>query len=146
MSNELRQRIRDHISSFRGRQSHYSQEKTRRLYLPEELNISKMFDLYKERYPHDKLVYESYRLTFNNEFDIGFGYPRTDTCSACDQFLVKIANATKILTADPANEALQQDLKQLKFQRDLHQRKADTFYRRKRDAKRRAKTTPHLAA
>ncbi|KAK3799491.1 hypothetical protein RRG08_035157 [Elysia crispata] len=49
MSNELRQRIRDHISSFRGRKSHYSQEKTRRLYLPEELNISKMLDLYKER-------------------------------------------------------------------------------------------------
>ncbi|KAK3791824.1 hypothetical protein RRG08_026729 [Elysia crispata] len=49
MSNELRQRIKNHISSFRGRQSHYSQEKTRRLYLPEELNISKMFDLFKER-------------------------------------------------------------------------------------------------
>ena len=58
----------------------------------------------------------------------------------------KIANATKILQADPADEALQQDLNQLKFQRDLHQRKADTFYRRKRDAKRRAKTTPHLEA
>ena len=91
-------------------------------------------------------MYESYRLIFNNDFNIGFGYPRTDTCSACDQFLAKIEIATKTLESGPTNEVLIRDLKQLKFQKDLHQRKADTFYRRKRDAKRRAKITPHLEA
>lgn len=105
-----------------------------------------MFDLYKEKWPGDSLVYESYRLIFNNDFNIGFGYPRTDTCSACDQFLAKIEIATKTLQTDQTNEVFIRELEQIKTQKDLHQRKADTFYRRKRDAKRRAKITPHLEA
>nr|XP_047144797.1 uncharacterized protein LOC105847750 [Hydra vulgaris] len=32
---QLKNKICDHISSFRGRESHYSQKKTRRLYLPQ---------------------------------------------------------------------------------------------------------------
>lgn len=33
--------------------------------------------------------YESYRHIFNTQFNISFGYPRMDTCSTCDTYLVK---------------------------------------------------------
>ncbi|GFO43097.1 vitamin B12-dependent ribonucleotide reductase [Plakobranchus ocellatus] len=55
MSDELKQRLRDHISSFRGRQSHYSHERTRRLYWPGDLNINKIFLLFKEKHCDDSL-------------------------------------------------------------------------------------------
>lgn len=37
-------KIKSHIFSFKGRNSHYSRSKTRKLYLPEELNIKKMYN------------------------------------------------------------------------------------------------------
>ncbi|RUS83616.1 hypothetical protein EGW08_008635 [Elysia chlorotica] len=74
---DVRQAIQDHISSFRGRVSHYARGATRRLYLSEELNITKMYDLFKERHPEVTVGYESYRSIFNSDFNIGFGYPPT---------------------------------------------------------------------
>lgn len=78
--------IKKHISSFQSRNSHYSLKKSERVYLDESLNIQKMFDLYKERYSDYPVSYETYRSIFNNDFNISFGYPRTDTCSTCDKF------------------------------------------------------------
>lgn len=78
--------IKEHISSFKSRNSHYSLKKSERVYLDESLNIQKMFDLYEQRYPEFSISYESYRTVFNNFFNISFGYPRTDTCSTCDRF------------------------------------------------------------
>ena len=53
--------IIDHIKSFRGRQSHYALHDTRMLYLPEEINLSKMYDMYMEHFPQYKVCHESYR-------------------------------------------------------------------------------------
>ena len=49
-----------------------------------------MFDLFKINYGNDKLSSESYCNIFNINFNISFGYPRTDTCSKCDEFKIKI--------------------------------------------------------
>ncbi|GFS22165.1 vitamin B12-dependent ribonucleotide reductase [Elysia marginata] len=65
-----------HIQFFRGRFSHYSRRKTRKVYLPEDLNISKMHSMFMEKHPNVKCSYDSYRGTFNNKFNISFGYPR----------------------------------------------------------------------
>lgn len=70
----------DHIS-FNGRGAHYFTKDSSKKYLPEDLNVSKMHKLFKEKYPDVKVSYESYRTVFNNHFNISFGYPRTDTCS-----------------------------------------------------------------
>lgn len=72
----------EHIGSFKGRKSHYSLKKSQKLYLPEELNIKKMFEMFKEKYPGVKVSYEKYRELFNTKFNTGFGYPRMLTHAA----------------------------------------------------------------
>lgn len=39
--------VRQHINSFKGRESHYSLHDSKKLYLPEDLNISLMFKMFK---------------------------------------------------------------------------------------------------
>lgn len=47
-----------------------------------------MFDMFVQENPGvNKLSLESYRNIFNKNFNIGFGYPRSDTCSYCDENL-----------------------------------------------------------
>lgn len=46
-----------------------------------------MYDMYEKK---DQLSYGTYSSIFVIHFDIGFGYPRSDTCSTCDEFLAKI--------------------------------------------------------
>ena len=48
--------IIDHIKSFRGRQSHYALHDTRKLYLPEELNILKMYEMYTDASHNTKFL------------------------------------------------------------------------------------------
>jgi hypothetical protein len=60
------------------RTSHYSMEKTSKIYLPEELNITKMFNMFKEANSDVTISYETYRTTFK-KFNISFGYPRCNT-------------------------------------------------------------------
>lgn len=68
---------------------------------------------------------------FNNEFNSAFGYPRTDTCATCDEFQIKI----KSMSAEKDRD----EIRKLTIMNDLHKRKAETFYCRKREAKRAAK-------
>lgn len=84
-----KQAVHDFIASLRGRKAHYSSTKTTKTYLPEELNIKKTYKMYTERNPNHPVSYEYYRNYFNCNFNISFGYPRTDTCSQCDKFLIE---------------------------------------------------------
>ena len=45
------ERIINHIRSFRGQQSHYSLKDSKKVYLPEDLNLSKMSAMYLESHP-----------------------------------------------------------------------------------------------
>lgn len=81
--------IIEHIGSFRGRKSHYSLYDSRKTYLPEELNVKKMYDLFCQSHPLISVSYETYRTLFTTKFNINFGYLRTDTCNMCDKFLAK---------------------------------------------------------
>lgn len=141
---EVSSAIYDHIKAFKGRKSHYSMKDSKRIYLPEELNINKMFKMFAESHPEMKVSYESYRRIFNTKFNISFGYPRTDTCSTCDEFLVKIkCLETDVLKRENANEkdALQKEIKRLTVENELHKRKAEVFYNRKRTAKKSSKVS-----
>ena len=59
---------------------------------------------------------------FVNEFNIGFGYPRQDTCSECDRLKAALAQEE---VGTPAHAAL-------KTARDIHHMRAQMFYKRKR--------------
>lgn len=54
-------KAREHISSSKGRSSHYSLIKISKIYLFDKLNTPKMYD--------------PYRQIFNETFYISFGYP-----------------------------------------------------------------------
>lgn len=146
---EQLQKIIDHISSFRGRKSHYSLSKSKRLYLPHELNITKMYNMYCGVHPDSKVSYETYRCVFNEKFNISFGYPRQDTCSVCDQFEVKIQHCLKMLNSPESEEDKNRVMTEkaaLTIQKTLHLKKAAVFYERKRRAKKEAQVRHDCAA
>lgn len=125
--------VKSHIASFKTRQSHYSlKDNKNRSYLPEDLNIKKMYRMFLEINPTKRISYQTYREVFKKKFNIGFGYPRTDTCSQCDQFNVLMKAAEKI------NDNLQ-EVKKLKREKELHLRKAQAFYDKKRNARKKAR-------
>lgn len=90
ISAETMTNIINHIKSFKGRSSHFALKKSKKMYLPEDLSIKKMYNLYQESYSEQATSYELYRKIFNERFNISFGYPRCDTCSTCDEFNVKV--------------------------------------------------------
>ncbi|CAH1115710.1 unnamed protein product [Psylliodes chrysocephalus] len=90
-----------------------------------------MYRMFLEKNPTSKISYQTYREVFKKKFDIGFGYPRTDTCSECDQFTV-LMKATKRI-----NDNLE-EIKKLKKEKELHSRRSQTFYYRKRNARKKS--------
>lgn len=75
------------IESFKGQESHYCRSKNmNRLYLSPELNIRKMWRMYNQSYEQDLQVKQHFfRKIFNQNYNIGFGTPRTDVCSTCTE-------------------------------------------------------------
>ncbi|XP_039290187.1 uncharacterized protein LOC120352657 [Nilaparvata lugens] len=147
---EVADSVFEHIKSFQARQSHYSLAKSKKLYLPDDLNVKKMYNMYKEKFPDHKVSYEKYREIFNSKFNISFGYPRSDTCSFCDKVSVQIdALNDKIKKTNPdLNEykELSVELESLQTKKELHLRKAKTFYDRKRAARQEAQKNPQKEA
>ncbi|XP_072402450.1 uncharacterized protein [Diabrotica undecimpunctata] len=85
--------------------------------------------------------YEYYRKIFNHNFNIKFGYPRSDTCSSCDKFNAEKLSLQRKLENTPMTDGkveLMQQLKNLEIQNELHLRKAEVFYARKRAARKRS--------
>lgn len=68
LSNATYQHLFDHISSFKGRLPHYSLNDSKKLYLPEDLSITKMFNMFKLVHPTEKISYETYRIIFNTKY------------------------------------------------------------------------------
>lgn len=91
ISAEVKQLVKNHISSFPTSESHYSRSQNPyRRYLSPLLNIKKMYSLYLELHKlkpgDDHYVKESYyRNIFVTEFNIGFSSPKSDTCTTCDK-------------------------------------------------------------
>ena len=98
--------------------------------MSEELSVSRMYRLYLEK--HEPIVYaelelggntkpevkyEYYNNRFNNNHNLSFGRPRSDTCPTCEDFELKIKEES-----DPTIKS------QLETGRDIHHRKAETFY------------------
>ncbi|XP_065671577.1 uncharacterized protein LOC136089483 [Hydra vulgaris] len=100
--------------------------------------------MFNDIYPDLQVSYKTYRKIFNSDFNISFGYPRTDTCLKCDEIKISIEKASKDLSNNPDSEQLKQALQKLQLERDVHQRKADTFYRRKREARLKASKDPNF--
>ena len=105
--------IKDHISSFPAETSHYSRSKNgNRLYLSPILSLRKMYDEYVIvcRNTNTKPVsLNCYRTVFNEHFNLGFGCPRSDTCSVCDSSTDCVEHKQR---AEDAFSAQREDRKQ----------------------------------
>ena len=86
-----------------------------------------MFDLFKIKYGNYKLSYESYRNIFNTDFNISFGYPRTHTCSKCDEFKIKIEAIKIELSFNSEWKKLKEQLDEKELQKEQHHKDAEIF-------------------
>ncbi|CAH2019861.1 unnamed protein product [Acanthoscelides obtectus] len=91
--------ISDHIRSFPLQENYYSRNTSAKQCLPADLNISKMFRLFKEKYPDaNNISFRVYHDIFKSKFNLRFGLPRSDTCSYCDKLFMELCST------DDANE------------------------------------------
>ena len=130
---EAIEKVKQHIESFPRDRSHYSiSENVHREYLPENLSIAEMYGLYVKKYESasgrslrskEKTVLVSewmYRKIFNEEFNLSFSYPRSDTCEKCDYLKNVASNPT---TSDEGRDSLTAELAE-------HQKLAGEGYQR----------------
>ncbi|KAL4125925.1 hypothetical protein QTP88_010162 [Uroleucon formosanum] len=105
--------IKDFIKKFPAYESHYALHKSiNRKYMSPDLNIIKLYSLYTEQAtnPVSNFVF---RKIINEEFNLSFHPPVSDSCRKCDAYAIKIKAAE--------SEAHTNNLKQ---ELELHQRKA----------------------
>lgn len=68
VSKDILGKIMSHITSFKGRKSQYRRTKTRKMYLPDDLNIKKIYKIYfEQKNPHVSQVLQSKLHDTENE-------------------------------------------------------------------------------
>lgn len=85
-----------------------------------------------------KISYKSYRTIFYRDFNIGFGYRRSDTCSYCDAFKAKqtaLEMESNETSASEAKQGLIDELRTLNVDHEIHLSKQKIVYDRKKQAK-----------
>lgn len=109
--------VKKFIESFQCLESHYCRSTVMRKYLPSTLNIRKMWRMFNQS--NEVQVRECYfRSIFNRCYNLGFGTPRTDTCSKCNELLERIKKSTD--STEKVN---------LMTEKRVHMLKARAFYR-----------------
>ncbi|CAG4929952.1 unnamed protein product [Parnassius apollo] len=132
----------DTLKSVNGKKGHYNLHESKKIYLSDELNLSKIHKMFNENHPNNKVSYETYRNFFNKNFNISFGYPRMDTCSICDEFQAEKKHfEIKIASLSNGHEKSQilSQLRKLEIENLAHKKRAEIFYDKKRKARLRAR-------
>lgn len=80
-----------HIKSFPAYESHYTREHSNQMFLAENLNLLKMYNLYTEN-RQNVASYATYRRLFKKQ-KLKFKKPSLDTCAKCDEFHISIKYA-----------------------------------------------------
>ncbi|CAC5423890.1 unnamed protein product [Mytilus coruscus] len=89
ISDESKDRIRNHINSFPRIDSHYCRSSVKRQYLDPCLSIAKMYELYVLTCNATGVIpekYHTYKNIFNLEFNLGFHTPKKDRCDHCEEY------------------------------------------------------------
>lgn len=127
----LRNMIIEHITSFPTEESHYSRKKCTKMCLSSNLNVQKMFELFQEKFKEPKMKLHLYRDVFNENFNLRFGVPRSDTCARCDLLYTKLVNAEN-----------EEERRRIKAESEVHHRKAEKSYQTLKEDTVRSKNDP----
>lgn len=113
--------ILNHINSFPRKQTHYASRVHE--FLNERLNIAKMFTMYKQDNPTERVnyYYYYYLKIFREHFSLSFGRPQVDTCLTCEEYSVKLKSKELNDTAKRVAAA----------EKMVHERRAKKFYTKK---------------
>ena len=101
--------------------SHYSRSYQNQCckYLSPFLTVAEMYGLYVQKHEVDAedpvVSYNFYLKYFNENFNLSFGYPKTDTCGTCDSLQIQLGSADESQKIP------------LQIQKD-HLRRAENFY------------------
>lgn len=134
---EWRNKIIEHISSFPSEIGHYNRSKTESKYLSPDLNVSKMYRAFLEKYCKDltnkPVSRQWYNQIFLTNFNLSFRVPRVDTCSTCDSLTTKVSNTVGSTERNEVQVAL--ELHHRKHERatqamkeDINNAKNSNFY------------------
>ena len=123
ITSSITKQVKEHIKSFPAMRSHYSRSKNkRRRYLSPLLSVAEMHRLYVEKYEggvkNSVVKYHYYNKVFNENFNLSFGYPKTDTCGTCEEFMVKLSALPDGSQEKLATQEMHED----------HLRSAEKFY------------------
>lgn len=86
----------DFIKSLKVEELHYNRDKVGRQYLSSDLSIAKLYRMHSENLNNVKVKDSYFRAIFNENFNLGFGLPKSDICSTCIRFREEISGATGI--------------------------------------------------
>lgn len=120
IDDEVRAKVKEHkLDLSLGKVTTVAQ-KTSRAYFDFDLTIAQMHRMFIEQHPEHNAVKDwLYRDIFNYEFNLSFGYPRSDICDKCEKLTADI----KSVQAGGDNGKAQE----LNAEHELHIRKADVF-------------------
>ena len=111
--------VRKFLSNLRGYESYYRRNKSKRIYLSSELNISKLHKQFQTSVENNlKVKFPLFYKIFEKEYNIGFSSPASDLCALCTRLKIEI------------NEAKQDQKKSetLRTQLRIHKLRANAFY------------------
>ena len=118
-NSQKKEAIKRHIESFRCKASHYARRGAPgRKYLPCDMNVKKMHDLFMEQ-NHEQVTYGLYYSVFVYNFNLSFGNPAKDVCGTCMRYKMRLRD--KELTDDERKESVAHFI--------VHRRFANQFYR-----------------
>jgi len=130
---EASEAIREFIRNLEARESHYSRERNPgKKYLAANTTKRMLFAHFMENNPHFAEIEDQsinlnlFSRIFDYEFNIAFGYPRSDLCDRCELFNVRRK------TAERYNNAV--ELAQIQRECELHWQEADIFYNKIRES------------
>ena len=105
ISEDRKDEVMIHISSFPAIDSRYCRAKTNKKYLESRLNLNKMHEMYGARCTEmntEPVKYSYYRYIFNSQFNIDFHKPKSDRCDRCEAYKVAKSQSVTISEEDEA--------------------------------------------
>ena len=125
--------VKQFIESIPKRESHYSQKDNSGVsYLDSTWNISRLYLEYLNSNPesqHPLVKPSTFRKIFHYDFNIRFGYPRTDKCATCELILIQMRRLKRPRRPDQA------EIDRLLAELNEHHSNAHKFYSAMKEAK-----------